>query len=293
VRAEVAARLARAGLRRIEVGSFVNPKRVPQMAEMDELVAALPDDTGATWAGLVLNERGYERLAAAGLGHVTCAVPVTDAYCERNQGAPAAAALETAARIAELAHADGRTITITVAVAFGCPFTGPVAPERVLDAARCAVDAGADEVCLADTIGVAVPRQVRELVAGVAALGRPVGVHLHNTRNTGYANALAAVQAGATILDASVGGIGGCPFAPRATGNIATEDLAYLLRGEGLDPGVDLEALIGVAEWLTGLLGHPLPGEVHRAGDFSGHYAGARTRERSSAVVGTGVSDHS
>ena len=286
----MATRLARAGLRRVEVGSFVNERRVPQMAGMEELVAALPRDTGATWAGLVLNERGYERLAAAGLGHVTCAVPVTDAYCERNQGQPAAAALETAARIAELAHADGRTVTITVAVAFGCPFTGPVDPSTVLEAARRAVDAGADEVCLADTIGVAVPSQVGGLVGEVAALGTTVGVHLHNTRNTGYANALAAVRAGATVLDASVGGIGGCPFAPRATGNVATEDLAYLLRGEGLDPGVDLDALIGVAGWLTEKLGHELPGEVHRAGDF---YAGARTRERSSAVVGTGVSDHS
>jgi isopropylmalate/homocitrate/citramalate synthase len=143
------------------------------------------------------------------------------------------------------------------------------AEETLRTAAERAAAAGADELCLADTIGVAVPRQVRALVGDVAALGRPFGVHLHNTRNTGYANALAALEAGATLLDASVGGIGGCPFAPRATGNIATEDLVYLLRGEGIDPGVDLEALIGIAAWLTGHLGHELPGELHRAGDFS------------------------
>jgi hydroxymethylglutaryl-CoA lyase/(R)-citramalyl-CoA lyase len=290
VRAELITRLVAAGLRRIEVGSFVNPKRVPQMAEMEELVAALPRSDDVTYVGLVLNERGYERLSEAGLDHVTFALPVTDAYCERNQGTSAEAALEVAQRIAGRAHADGRTMTITLAVAFGCPFTGPVAPERVMAAARRAAEAGADELCLADTIGVAVPRQVRALVAEAAVLGRPVGVHLHNTRNTGYANALAAIDAGATLLDASVGGIGGCPFAPRATGNIATEDLAYLLRGEGVETGVDLDALIAVAGWLAGKLGHPLPGELHRAGDF---YAGVRTRDRSSAVVGTGVSDHS
>jgi isopropylmalate/homocitrate/citramalate synthase len=217
----------------------------------------------------VLNERGYERLAAAGLDHVTFAIPVSDAYCERNQGTSAAAALDVAARIAERAHADGRTMTITLAVAFGCPFTGAVDPGDVVAGAHRAAEAGADELYLADTIGVAVPRQVRALVAEVAALGRPVGVHLHNTRNTGYANALAAIDAGATLLDASVGGIGGYPFAPRATGNVATEDLAYLLRGEGIETGVDLDALIAIAAWLGEQLGHPLPGELHRAGDFA------------------------
>ena len=290
VRADLCARLARAGLRRVEVGSFVNPKRVPQMAGMEELVAALPSDSGATWTGLVLNERGYERLVDAGLRHATFAVPVTDTYNERNQGTTTEESLAVAARIAERARDDRVALTVTVAVAFGCPFEGPVDPARVVDAARRAVAGGADEVSLADTIGVAVPRQVRSLVAEVVALGKPVAVHLHNTRNTGYANALAAIDAGATLLDASVGGIGGCPFAPRATGNVATEDLAYLLRGEGIETGLDIDALIAVSEWLTGVLGHPLPGELHRAGDF---YAGARTRERSSAVVGTGVSDHS
>jgi hydroxymethylglutaryl-CoA lyase/(R)-citramalyl-CoA lyase len=269
VRAELITRLGAAGLRRIEVGSFVDPKRVPQMAEMEELVAALPREDGQTYVGLVLNERGYDRLAAAGLDHVTFAVPVTDAYCRRNQGTSAADALNVGRRIAGRAHADGRTVTITLSVAFGCPFTGAVDPRDVVAAAHRAAEAGADELCLADTIGVAVPRQVRSLVAEVAALGKPVGVHLHNTRNTGYANALAAIDAGATLLDASVGGIGGCPFAPRATGNVATEDLAYLLRGEGVETGIDLDALIAVAGWLGGKLGHPLPGELHRAGDFS------------------------
>ena len=267
VRAELVRRLAGAGLPRIEVGSFVNPRRVPQMAGVEEVVEAV-GDVDATLVGLVLNERGYERAAAAGLTHVTVAVPLTDAYCERNQGEDTDAALARAERIASLARAGGQRVTVTLAVAFGCPFTGAVDPSRVLAAASRAAGS-ADELVLADTIGVAVPRQVRELVAGVAELGLPVGAHLHNTRNTGYANALAAVEAGAAWLDASVGGIGGCPFAPRATGNVATEDLAYLLRGEGHDPAVDIEALIGIAHWLAGQLGHPLPGELHRAGDFT------------------------
>jgi (R)-citramalyl-CoA lyase len=249
------------------VGSFVDPRRVPQMAGVEEVVEAA-GDVDATLVGLVLNERGYERAAACGLRHVTVAVPLTDAYSERNQGAGTDAVLAAAERIAARARADGRRVTLTLAVAFGCPFTGPIAPERVLAAAERAAGF-ADELVLADTIGVAVPRQVRALVASVAELGLPVGAHLHNTRNTGYANALAAVEAGATWLDASVGGIGGCPFAPRATGNVATEDLAYLLRGEGHDPGVDVEALIGIAHWLAEQLGHPLPGELHRAGDFT------------------------
>jgi hydroxymethylglutaryl-CoA lyase/(R)-citramalyl-CoA lyase len=266
-RIELISRLAGAGVSAIEVGSFVNPDRVPQMAGADA-VARESANAFFSASGLVLNERGYTRLIESGLREAVYALPVTDSYIERNQGTTVDGAIEVVARIADRAREDECRLTVILAVAFGCPFSGAVPPSRVLDLAARAADSGANALCVADTIGVAVPRQVRELVASVAGSGLPVGVHLHNTRNTGYANALAAVEAGASWLDSSVGGVGGCPFAPRATGNIATEDLAYLLRGEGVETGVDIEALIDVAGWLTKRLGHPLPGELHRAGDF-------------------------
>ncbi len=172
-------------------------------------------------------------------------------------------------RIVGRAREDGLRSTVTIGASFGCPFEGRVDPGRVIEIAAQLADAGPDEIVLADTIGVGVPRQVRELVPAVAKLGIPVGAHFHNTRNTGYANAVAAVEAGATMLDASLGGIGGCPFAPRATGNIATEDVVYLLHGDGIDTGIDLDALIGVAEWLEEVLGHQLEGQVYRAGTFA------------------------
>jgi hydroxymethylglutaryl-CoA lyase/(R)-citramalyl-CoA lyase len=266
MRRELIARLRAAGLQRVEVGSFVSPSRVPQMAGTEELA-----EPGL--AGLVLNERGYDRLAATSLTHVNFAFAVTDEYNQRNQGASTAQSLAVAEHIASRAHADGRRVSVILAVSFGCPFAGAVPTGHVLGLAERAVAAGADEIVLADTIGVGVPSQVRSLVGGALGLGVPVGVHLHNTRNTGYANALAAVIAGATLVDASVGGIGGCPFAPRATGNIATEDLAYLLRGEGIETGLDIDALIEVSGWLESKLGHALPGELYRAGDFAGTVA--------------------
>ena len=177
--------------------------------------------------------------------------------------------LAAARRVVELAHADGRRARTTISVAFGCPFAGAVDPGRVLELARSLAEAGADEVVFADTIGVGVPRQVRAFASGASGLGAEVGMHFHNTRNTGFANAYAALEAGIGLLDSSVGGTGGCPFAPKATGNIATEDLVYLLEGQGLETGVDLDALIGVADWLEGLLGRELPGQLHRAGTFA------------------------
>jgi isopropylmalate/homocitrate/citramalate synthase len=268
IRAELAGRLAAAGLPRVEAASFVDPRRVPAMAGAEEVAAALDRRAPTAFAGLVLNERGYERLAAAGLDEVHFSFGVTDSFNRRNQNASPAESLAAAARIVERAHADGRRASVTLSVAFGCPFEGAVDPERVLDLAARAVAAGADEIVFADTIGVGVPRQARRLVAGGRALGATVGVHLHDTRSTGYVNAYAALEAGAETLDASVGGLGGCPFAPRATGNIATEDLVYLLHGEGVETGVDLDALVAVAEWLEGVLGHALPGRLHRAGVF-------------------------
>jgi len=269
VRAELVDRLAATGLPCIEAVSFVNPDRVPQMAGAEEVIAAIERRPGVVYAGLALNERGYDRLLATGLDEVHFAFASTETFNERNQGAAVADSIAAAARIVARAREDGVRSTVTIGASFGCPFEGRVDPGRVVEIAGQVADAAPDEIVLADTIGVGVPRQVSELVSAVVRLGLPVGAHLHNTRNTGYANAIAAVEAGATMLDASLGGIGGCPFAPRATGNIATEDLVYLLHGEGIETGVDLDALIGVAEWLEGVLGHQLEGQVYRAGTFA------------------------
>jgi (R)-citramalyl-CoA lyase len=262
VRAELASRLARAGLPRVEAVSFVRDDRVPQMAAAEEVAARL--EGGAEFSGLVLNERGYERFRTTGLARVNLTLAATESFSRRNANMSRDEALAGVVRVLARAEADGVPATVTVSVAFGCPFEGAVAEEDVLSLLEPL--AGAGELVLADTIGVATPRAVRSLVARAGEAGRVVGFHGHNTRNTGYANALAAVEAGATVLDASVGGIGGCPFAPRATGNIATEDLVYLLEGEGISTGVDLEALVGVSEWLAGVLGRTLPGYVYRAG---------------------------
>jgi hydroxymethylglutaryl-CoA lyase/(R)-citramalyl-CoA lyase len=269
VRAELVNRLAGAGLRRIETVSFVNPARVPQMAGAEEVVAAIERVPGVVYAGLALNERGYDRLLATGLDEVHYAFASTETFNQRNQNASVEESLAAAERIVERAHADGIRATVTIGASFGCPFEGAVDPGRVLELAAQLVAAGTQEIVFADTIGVGVPRQVRHLVGEGLGLGVPIGVHLHDTRNTGIANAWAAVEAGATVLDASVGGIGGCPFAPRATGNISTEDLVYLLHGEGVETGIDLDALVAVAEWLEGLLGRQLPGMVYRAGVFA------------------------
>ena len=268
VRAELANRLARSGLPVIEVASFVDPRRVPQMAGAEEVVAALEPADGVVFAGLALNERGYDRLAATGLGEVRFALGATESFNRRNQNASVEESLAGARSIAERGRSDGIRVALTVSVAFGCPFEGSVAESRVLELARDLAAVEPDVIVLADTIGVATPTQVRRLVGQVAELGVPVGGHFHNTRNTGYANALAALEAGATVLDASIGGLGGCPFAPRATGNIATEDLVYLMEGEAVETGVDLNALVAVSEWLEGVLDRQLEGQVYRAGAF-------------------------
>ena len=268
VRAELVERLADAGLRRIEAVSFVNPKLVPQMADAEEVIERVKRRDGVVYAGLALNERGYDRLTAAGLDEVHFAFAATETFNRRNQNASVDESVAAAERIAGRAAADSIRSTVTIGVAFGCPFEGRVDPGRVADLAE-RLAPSFDEVVFADTIGVAVPRQIRDGLGRVRLPGTAVGAHLHNTRNTGYANALAALESGATVLDASIGGIGGCPFAPRATGNIATEDLVYVLHGEGIDTGIDLEALISVAEWLEGVLDRPLEGHVYRAGAFA------------------------
>jgi hydroxymethylglutaryl-CoA lyase/(R)-citramalyl-CoA lyase len=269
-RAELSVRLADAGLPRVEVASFVHPRLVPQMAGAEDVFAALEPRSGTTYAALVLNRRGLERALAAGAREIHTSYGVTDSFNRRNQNASAEESAAATAEMIATAHEAGRTITATLSVAFGCPFEGRVDPGVVIEHVRRLAAAGADEIMLADTIGVGVPAQVRRLLPAAleASPGTPVGLHLHNTRNTGYANADAGLEHGATIFDASVGGLGGCPFAPNATGNIATEDLVYLLDGEGVETGVDLEALIGVSEWLGAALGRSLPGLLHRAGPF-------------------------
>jgi hydroxymethylglutaryl-CoA lyase/(R)-citramalyl-CoA lyase len=260
VRAELVNKLAAARLPRVEAASFVRADAVPQMAGAEEVVAAIERRDGTEYSGLALNEKGYERLAAAGLDRVNFTLAATDSFSRRNANQSVEEAVAAAARIIERAEVP---LTLTISVAFGCPFEGRVDPGVV---AELAAGFPSVEVVLADTIGVATPRQVRDLVQRT----RAPGVHLHNTRNTGYANAVAALEAGATLFDASCGGLGGCPYAPRATGNIATEDLVYLLEGDGVETGVNLDALIETSTWLEGLLGRRLEGQVYRAGAWPG-----------------------
>ena len=267
-RAELCEKLAATGVPRVEAASFVNPKRVPQMAGAEEVMAAIERAPGTSYAGLVLNERGYERAIEAGVDEVRYAFPVTETFAKRNQNTTVADATELAARLVERARLDGVRVSITLSTAFGDPFEGKVEEEHVLDIAGRVAASAPDEIVLADTIGVGVPNQVRTLVEAVAVHGITVGCHFHDTRNTGIANAAAAVESGATVLDASVGGTGGCPFAPRATGNIATEDLIYLLHNMGYRTAIDLDALIDVASWLAEQLEKELPGQVHKAGNF-------------------------
>ncbi len=268
-KAELVGLLAGSGVRRIEVTSFVNPARVPQLADAEELCGLLPRGE-VSWIGLVLNERGLDRAIRAGLDEVNVVVVATDTFSQRNQGVSTDDAIAAWTRIAARARAAGLRTTVTVAASFGCPFEGEVAPERVADVlARC-VQAQPDEVALADTIGVGVPAGVRALadVAADVAPGLPLRWHFHNTRNTGYANAMTAVERGAAALDASAGGIGGCPFAPAATGNIATEDLLYLLDRSAVRTGVSATALGPATDLLASTLGKPVPGLFAKAGPF-------------------------
>lgn len=259
------------GVRRIEVTSFVNPKKVPQLADAEELVAMLPEREDVTYIGLVLNRRGAERALATGRIDELGAVCVTsDSFGIRNQGQSSDESLAAAMEIVALAKEAGRSGQITIATAFGCPFEGRVAIERVVEMAKRAADANPREIALADTIGVGVPAQVSEMVGRVRdAVGDlPVRVHFHNTRGTGIANVWAAVNAGAATVDASLGGLGGCPFAPGAAGNVATEDVIYLLENSGIQTGVALPQVVDAAGWLTGVMGRPLPAMVSKAPAF-------------------------
>jgi hydroxymethylglutaryl-CoA lyase/(R)-citramalyl-CoA lyase len=259
-RAELVNRLAAAGLPVVEAVSFVSAERVPQMAGAEEVVGAIERRDGTVYAGLALNEKGYDRLREAGLGEVRFALAATESFSMRNANASVDEALAAAVRVLARAREDGVRSTVTISVAFGCPFEGRVDPGKVVELAERL--AAADDVVLADTIGVATPGQVKRLMEDSGASG----FHGHNTRNTGLANAYAALEVGATTLDASIGGLGGCPFAPKATGNIATEDLVYMLEGDDVETGVDLQALIEISQSLEQLLGRQLEGQVYRAG---------------------------
>jgi isopropylmalate/homocitrate/citramalate synthase len=262
VRAELVSRLAAAGLPRIEAVSFVRGDRVPQMAGAEDVVAAA-DRGGAQLSGLVLNERGHERFAQTTLDRVNCTLAATETFNRRNGNASLDQAVARAQAIAAAAVVP---VTVTVSCAWGCPFEGEVDPAAVAD--LCERFDGADELVLADTIGFATPRRVQRLVERVSILGRRVGAHLHNTRNTGYASAWGALEGGASLLDASVGGLGGCPFSPNATGNVATEDLVWQLERDGVHTGVDVGALVEISRWLEGLLGRPLDGALYRAANW-------------------------
>lgn len=258
-----------AGVTRVEAVSFVRPDRVPAMADAEEVMRAVSRRPGSRLAGLVLNERGLERALSAGVDEINVVVLASETFSRRNQGMGVDEAVAMWSRVASEAAAAGVGASVTLSAAFGCPYEGVVEPQRVRELARRVAGAGPVEIGLADTIGCAVPPEVEALVRGVAADTRlPVRVHLHNSRNTGYANAVAAVAAGVAALDASIGGIGGCPFAPGATGNIASEDLVHLLDRMGIVTGVSLEGLLEAARWLAGVLGHPLPGQVVRSGPF-------------------------
>jgi hydroxymethylglutaryl-CoA lyase/(R)-citramalyl-CoA lyase len=260
VRAELVNRVAAAGVPRVEAASFVRAEAVPQMAGAEAVVAAIERLSGTEYSGLALNEKGYDRLVDSGLDRVNFTLAATESFSRRNANQSREEAASAAERVIERSELP---VTLTISVAFGCPFEGRVDPGVVAELAGRFSSA---EVVLADTIGVATPHQVRELVKRT----RSPGVHLHNTRNTGYANAVAALDAGATLLDASCGGLGGCPYAPRATGNIATEDLVYLLEGDEIETGIDLDRLITTSEWLEGVLGRRLEGQVYRAGAWAG-----------------------
>ncbi|MBA3842234.1 MAG: hydroxymethylglutaryl-CoA lyase [Actinobacteria bacterium] len=262
VRAQLVTKLAAAGLSRVEAVSFVRDDRVPQMAGAEEVVAAA-DPGGAELSGLVLNERGRERFAQTSLDRVNCTFAATEEFNRRNGNASLAEAVDRVRAVIACVDSTQTSVTVTVSCAWGCPFEGEVDPGAV--AALCEQLDGADELVLADTIGVATPRRVRRLLERVSILGKPVGAHLHNTRNTGYASAWAALDGGAMVLDASVGGLGGCPFSPNATGNIATEDLVWQLERDGVETGVDLDALVAVSQWLEELLGRRLEGLLSRA----------------------------
>ncbi|MEY4160511.1 MAG: hypothetical protein RLZZ136_1132 [Pseudomonadota bacterium] len=274
-------RMVASGARRLEVASFVRPDRVPQMADAEAVIAGLDLPDTVTTIGLVMNKAGLFRALETRITEIGAVCVATDSFAQKNQGQTSLQSAEMARDIAVLAKSEGRRAQVTIGAAFGCPFEGAVDPDHVVRMALMLAEAGPIELAIADTIGVAVPAQVFQLVSRLRheLPDIPVRVHLHNTRNTGIANAWAAVQAGATSLDSCVGGIGGCPFAPKATGNIATEDLVYLLERSGVPIGYQLSSVIETSHWLADQMGRELPALVSRAGPFPPEQAAIKTME--------------
>jgi hydroxymethylglutaryl-CoA lyase len=267
-------RMYAAGMRRFEVASFVHPERVPQMADAEQVIAGLPDHQDARYIGLCLNKRGVLRAVATreggqrGVDEAGCVIVASDTFGKENQGQTIAQGIFENSEMIRFAKEHGLIAQVTISAAFGCPFEGDVPQQRVLDIASAMVDAGTDEIALADTIGVGVPAQVTDLFGALRDLvpeAIPLRAHLHDTRNTAVANAWAAVEAGVEALDCSLGGLGGCPFAPKATGNVASEDLIYLLDRSGIEHGVDLDMAIACNHWFTEIIGRQLPSLVARA----------------------------
>lgn len=272
---ELINRLITCGVRRMEVASFVNPKRVPQMADAEDVIKGLPDNPAMTYIGLVLNGRGLERASSTrndgrGIDEVGFVALTSDTFGQKNQGQTSAESTTLAADLIQQAKTYGLRAQVTISAAFGCPFEGDINPDRVVEIAKRLAETEPVEIALADTIGVAVPSAVSDIFGRVKdAVGDiPLRGHFHNTRNTAVANAWAAYQAGASTIDASIGGLGGCPFAPAATGNVATEDVAYMFKRSHVETSLDIEGLIETAGWIGGVLGRDLPGMVARAGDF-------------------------
>lgn len=259
-----------AGIKRLEIASFVNPKRVPQMADAEEIVSRAPRSRDVTYIGLVMNQRGAERALDTEIDQLGTITLCSDTFAQKNQGQTARETLQVASDIIRRARKEGRTATVMISSAFGCPFEGEIAESDVIEFAQRLAETEPCEIAVADTIGVADPWRVGSLFEKLreAVPNLPLRGHFHNTRNTGIANAYAAIQAGAASIDASIGGLGGCPFAPAATGNIATEDLVYMLNRGGIESGVDLDSLMDACNWMNTVVGRQLPAMVSRAGNF-------------------------
>jgi hydroxymethylglutaryl-CoA lyase len=270
VKIEFITRALDAGIRRLEVSSFVHPKRVPQMADAEDVIRGLPSREGVTYIGLVLNRKGFERAQATGIHEIGMAVVASDTYNQRNQGVPTSESVKAWIDIARSAKAAGIRANVMISSAFGCPYEGEIPVARILELVDQVMEGDPIELGIADSIGVAVPNQVTDLLGAVMARapGVPIRCHFHNTRNTGIANAQAALAAGVASLDASIGGIGGCPFAPAATGNIPTDDLLYMLDRSGIQTGVSLEKIIATSLWLQEQLGRSTPAMLPKAGMF-------------------------
>jgi len=259
-----------AGIRRLEVASFVHPKRVPQMADAEALIERLTDHDDVSYIGLIMNEKGLDRALETKIGEIGMVVVSTDSYNRKNQGVDTEESVRVWGKIAKRAQQNGLRANVMISSAFGCPYEGEVKVERIVELAKKVIEAEPAELAIADSIGVAVPNQVTELLARVRDVigDSPIRCHFHNTRNTGLANAQAAVDSGVTYLDASIGGIGGCPFAPAATGNIPTDDLLYMLDRSGVETGVSLEKIVEVSHWLEQELGRSVPALLPKAGIF-------------------------